>query len=138
MNAVQPAAHNQPNYHNRMLSYLRSLCSQCEIKSRAEGMRKARRDRRVAHRGIVAILVIRLVGRARVRRAGDGLAVSRRETSRDVDAASDERKVPVGALAAPLAVVAVAVLGVDGLGGDACIVADEAAVASACCVDGER
>ena len=91
MNVVQPAAHNKPNYYNRMLSYLRLLCSQCEIKLRAEGMRKARRDRRVAHCRIVAILMIRLIRRARVRRAGDRLAVSSRETGGDVDAAADER-----------------------------------------------
>ena len=100
-------------------------------------MRKARRDGRVAHCRIVAILMISLVGRARVRRAGDGDAVGRGEARGDVDAATDEGEVPVGALAAPLAGVAVAELGVDGVGGDARVVADETAVASAY-IEGER
>ena len=80
---------------------------------------------------MVAVLVVCLVSRARVRRAGDGDAVGRGEAGGDVDAAADEGEVPVGALAAPLAGVAVAELGVDGVGGDAGVVANEAAVAGA-------
>ena len=94
-------------------------------------MREALRDGGRAHRRVVAVLVVRLVGRARVRRAGDRDAVGRGEAGGDVDAAADEGEVPVGALAAPLAGVAVAELGVDGVGGDAGVVANEAAVAGA-------
>ena len=122
------------------------------VRLRAEGMGECLTERRVAIGSEVGRAVVRLVGGAVRRPAEDALPIGRRELGVDVDRCKtphiqasalqrgakeaerltgiDVGQVPSGALAAPLAKVAEAVLGEDHVGGNACVVADEAAVAA--------
>ena len=126
--------------------------SPAPIRLRAEGMGERLAERGVAIGSEVSGIVVRLVGGAVRRPAEDALPIGRRELGVDVDRCKtphiqasalqrgakeaerltgiDVGQVPGGALAAKLAKVAEAVLGEDHVGGDACVVADEAAVAA--------